>query len=304
MINVSGAQNIHTGSVGVTVGTFDGVHLGHKLVVETLLRECEERSLTPLVITFEPHPLAVVAPQRAPKLLEDARERENRLSGMGVDVRVLGFNKKLQSVTVEEWLTMLRREYNAEFLLVGYDNSFGSDGKGKGIEDFVEIGKRVGLEVKAAPQLSGVSSSCIRRAIGDGDVERASAMLGRAYSVEGEVVHGRAKGREIGFPTANVEVDPARMMPGPGVYAADVETEDGKSYRSVVNIGRAPTFSDSLPLTLEAHLLDFRDDLYGKKVRVKFLRRLRDEKKFANLEDLIGAITDDVRDARKMIINL
>lgn len=283
---------------GVTVGTFDGVHRGHELVVETLLRECGQRGLSPLVITFEPHPLAVVAPDRAPKLLEDAEERETRLRGMGVDVRVLEFNKELQSVTVEEWFSMLRRDYDAKFLLVGYDNSFGSDGKGKSVDDFIEIGKRQGLEVKVAPQLEGVSSSCIRRAIGEGDVEHAREMLGRVYAVEGSVVHGRAQGRELGFPTANVEIDPCRMMPTPGVYAADVVTDDGTTYRSVVNIGRAPTFSDNLPLTLEAHLLDFHEDIYGKNVKVKFLKRLRNEKKFANLEELINAINEDIEQAR------
>lgn len=290
-----------SGATGVTVGTFDGVHRGHKLVVETLKRECEERGLIPVVITFEPHPLAVVAPERTPKLLEDAREREERLAGFGVNVEVLEFNEGLRKVTVEEWFAKLRNDYNAKFLLVGYDNSFGSDGKGKTILDYAEIGARHDLEVLEAPQLDGVSSSRIRKAIERGDMEEAAGMLGRYYSLEGEVVHGRAQGRELGFPTANVEIAPARLLLAPGVYAADVTVKSGEVYRSVVNIGKAPTFSDNLPLTLEAHLLGFQGDLYGEKVSVKFIKRLRDEKKFSNLEELIEAIAEDVRSTKSIM---
>ncbi len=300
MFFASDPQKILKKQTGVTVGTFDGVHRGHVLVAESLRKACAERGLVPLVITFEPHPLAVVAPDRAPLLLEDPEERETRLKEIGVEVEVVGFNEKLRSLTVDEWFGILRRDYNAVFMLIGYDNSFGCDGKGKDMDYYIETGRRHGIEVMIADELEGVSSSMIRKAVAEGRMDDASRMLGRRYSVEGKVIHGRAVGRGLGFPTANVEIDRGRLMPPRGVYAADVETVDGRIYRSVVNIGKAPTFSDSIPLTLEAHLLGFNGNLYGENIKVNFIKKLRDEKKFANLDELIGAITDDVSNAVKI----
>lgn len=303
MFSVSDSQKKLKNPTGVTVGTFDGVHRGHALVAESLRKACGERGLTPLAITFEPHPLAVVAPERAPRLLENPRERESRLREMGLEVEVLEFNDRLRAVTVDQWFGILRRDYNARLILLGYDNSFGSDGRGKSLDYFIEAGQRHGIEVKMAEELQGVSSSGIRAAIAAGRIKDANRMLGREYCIEGRVVHGRAVGRELGFPTANVELDPALLLPPKGVYAADVDAGDGSIYRSVVNIGKAPTFSDNIPLTLEVHLLGFHGYLYGKNIKVKFIEKLRDEKKFANLEELINAIKKDVTDAVKIDIN-
>ena len=283
---------------GVTVGTFDGVHRGHRVMVDFLLAESRRRGLTPLVITFEPHPLAVVAPDRMPPLLESPGEREEALHAMGADVEVLTFDENLRQQSVDQWFARLAADYNVKLLVAGFDNTFGSDGMKMDFTDYVRIGAAHGIEVVEAPRLEGVCSTFIRRALASGDVGSASKMLGRAFAVTGKVGHGRALGRTIGVPTANLEPDARLQIPAPGVYAADAVTADGRRYRSVVNIGVAPTVTAGLPLTIEAHLLGFEGDLYGEILRLEFLRRLRDERKFASLDDLKQQIVRDAEAAK------
>lgn len=277
----------------VTVGTFDGVHRGHREVVDFLLAESERRGLSPMVITFEPHPLVVVAPERAPLLLESPKEREEALRAMGAEVEVLTFDEELRRQTVDQWFARLAEDYNVRLLVAGFDNTFGSDGMMMSLSDYVRIGASHGIEVIEAPRLKGVSSTFIRRALASGDVAAAAEMLGRKFSVSGMVSHGRGLGRTIGVPTANLTPDAGRLLPAPGVYAADAITADGSRWRAVVNIGVAPTVAKGLPMTIEAHLLDFEGDLYGETLRLEFLRRLRDEKKFESLDDLKLQIVRD-----------
>lgn len=279
----------------ITVGTFDGVHRGHRRVVEFLLRNSEQRGLRPLVITFEPHPLAIVAPQRAPHLLELPAEREANLRALGVDVEVLRFDEELRRLTVEQWMQRLRDDYNARLLVAGYDNTFGSDGMTMNIADYREIGRKLGIDVLEAPIENGVSSTLIRHALLAGDVETAAAMLGRPYALSGTVAHGRGLGRQLGFPTANLLADPRLLLPAPGVYAADAN-----GMRAVVNIGVAPTVDAALPLTVEAHLIGFSGNLYGTPLRLEFLRRLRDEKRFGDLRALQDAIAADILSASNL----
>lgn len=289
---------------GITVGTFDGLHRGHCAVLDFLDAECRKRDLEPEVITFDPHPLKVVAPERAPRLLELPSERKNRIEKRGIKVNVLEFNKSLQSLTVEEWIRCLRNEFNAALLVVGYDNTFGCDGRALTFEQYVEIGRRYGVEVVEAPVVDGVSSSRIRKALGEGDVERAAAMLGRRYSIAGEVAKGRGDGHKLGFPTANLQPDSDILIPESGVYAAEAMTQDGKCYRSVVNIGKAPTISLDLPVTVEAHIIGFSEDIYGERLQLEFIARLRDEKRFSGLTELKAAIATDVEKALGMDSNI
>lgn len=282
---------------GVTVGTFDGVHSGHREVVDYLRRECESRAIRPMVITFTPHPLEVVAPGKAPKLLETVGERVRRLEEMGVEVMLLPFTEELRKMTVDEWLKDLAGRYNVKLLVAGYDNKFGSDGMGMTVGDYARLGAPYGIETLEAPVVDGVSSSLVREALAAGEVEKASAMLGYVFSVEGDVVDGRHLGRELGFPTANLHFEEKLAIPKPGVYAARAVLPDGEDFSAVVNIGVAPTAGAGLPLTVEAHLIGFKGNLYGKRLRLEFLRRLRDEKKFDSLEELKAGIASDVEKA-------
>lgn len=282
----------------VTVGTFDGVHRGHREVVDFLLTESERRGLRPMVITFEPHPLAVVAPERAPLLLESPKEREEALREMGAEVEVLTFDEELRRQTVNQWFARIAADYDAKLVVAGFDNTFGSDGMMMRLSDYVRIGAAHGIEVVDAPRLKGVSSTLIREALASGDVVSAAEMLGRKFSVSGTVSHGRGLGRTIGVPTANLKPDEGMLIPAPGVYAAEAVTADGRKYRAVVNIGHAPTVAKGLPMTVEAHLLDFDGDLYGNRLRLEFLRRLRDERKFETLGDLKLQIVRDAVEAK------
>ena len=284
----------------ITVGTFDGVHRGHRKVVEFLTAQSAANGLRPIVITFEPHPLAVVAPTRAPKLLELPDEREENLRSLGVEVVVLEFNEDLRRLTVAEWMERLARDYNFRLLVAGYDNTFGSDGMSMNLSDYSRIGENCGIKVVEAPVVDGVSSSAIRRALGAGDIDAATTMLGRPYSISGIVGHGRELGRQLGFPTANLITDPGILLPAPGVYAAEATTADGSRYRAVVNIGVSPTVSEGLPLSVEAYLINYSGNLYGTNLRLDFLRRLRDEKKFGDISALKEGIAADVRAASEI----
>lgn len=282
----------------ITVGTFDGVHRGHREVIRFLLSESERRRLRPVIITFEPHPLAIVAPWRAPKLLELPSERRDTLQATGADVVTMTFDEELRRLTAAQWLRRLRDEFNADLLVAGFDNTFGSDGMSMSLRDYQNLAAPLGMEVVKAPVLDDVSSTLIRQALGAGDVSTAASMLGRPYSITGTVTHGRGLGRSIGFPTANIKPDPSILLPAPGVYAADTRLDDGSVRRSVVNIGVAPTVMPGLPLTVEAHIIGFHADLYGSVIRLDFLKRLRDEERFPDIGTLKTRIEEDVRNAQ------
>lgn len=280
---------------GVTVGTFDGVHRGHREVIDFLISECEKRDLRPMVITFDPHPLMVVAPQRLPGMLETTEERIATLQRAGVEVKVLKFIEELRALTVAQWFARLIGECDAKLVVTGFDNTFGSDGMMMNVKDYAAIGKKLGIEVTGAPRLDGVSSTMIRKALGCGDVREAAKMIGSPYALTGKVTHGRGLGRELGSPTANIEADPQLIIPAPGVYCARMEGR-----RAVVNIGVSPTVSEGLPLSIEVHILDYEGDLYGKKVKVEFLERIRDEKRFSSLEQLKEQIAQDILTVREL----
>lgn len=282
---------------GVTVGTFDGVHRGHREVVEYLRRECAARGYRPMVITFAPHPLEIVAPRRAPRLLESPDERVARLKALGVEVLLLPFTEEVRRMTVDEWLKELAGRYNVKMLVAGYDNKFGSDGMSMTVGDYARQASAWGIETLEAPVVEGVSSSLVRESLAAGDVERASRLLGYPYGVTGEVTGGRRLGRQLGFPTANLKLSGRLALPAPGVYSGEARTADGGKYRAVVNIGVAPTAGEGLPLTVEAHLLGFDGDLYGTDLHLEFDRRLRSEKKFGTLDELKAQIAADVEAA-------
>ncbi|MCM1337774.1 MAG: riboflavin biosynthesis protein RibF [Candidatus Amulumruptor caecigallinarius] len=288
------------------VGTWDGVHLGHRHLLAHLISEGERRTLAPTAVTFATHPLATVRPERVPRMLCTLDERVRRLHEAGVmDVVVLDFDENLRRLTAREFLEMLRRDYGVEAVILGFNNSFGSDRLGS-FEDYREAGAQVGVEVLCAPEWCAgeehVSSSAVRRLIAEGAVEHAAALLSRPVTLSGMVVEGKQLGRTIGFPTANLAVSADAAVPGPGVYAADALLHTGERHRAIVNIGYRPTVDRSPDAreSIEAHLLNFHGDLYGHPVTLTFLKRLRDEQRFPDLTALRAQLTRDAAAARQI----
>ena len=282
----------------VTIGTFDGVHRGHRLVLETLKREARKRGLQPVAISFDRHPLELVAPERAPGNLTSTRRKEELLRREGVETLILPFNEKLRGMRAYEWLDHIHRKYGVKLLIAGYDNTFGSDGIDLSIADYKAMGDAIGIEVMAAPEEEGVSSSAVRKAVKSGDINKAISLLGHRPELEGRVAPGFKVGHEIGFPTANLQVSARAVMPAPGVYAALAFIEDAaEGLPAMVNIGYRPTFKgtakESRHLTVEAHIIGSDMELYGKNVRLEWVGRLRDERKFGSVEELIAQLQRD-----------
>lgn len=282
---------------GVTIGTFDGVHRGHLAVVETLRTASAERGLQPLVMTFDRHPLETIAPQRAPKLLMDSEEKLRRISGLGMESHNLIFTGGLASVTARDWLRRLRDEFDASLIVIGYDNTFGCDGRSLGTEDYKRIAEEEGLELIVAPEVAGISSSAIRETVSKGDVRTARKMMGYPFTLTGQVVPGKALGRKLGFPTANLRIEEGMIYPAHGVYVAEVALGDGVKHRAVVNVGVRPTVDEAGEPSVEVHIPGYSGDLYNKKIKVEFLDRLRSERRFSDVESLKEAIAMDVKDS-------
>lgn len=283
-----------------TVGTFDGLHLGHRKVIETVARLSKTKGGRPLLISFDRHPLETIAPDRAPLLIQSPSERTNSLYREGFEILTLKFTRETSLLTAAEWLRRMRDEHGVETLVVGYDNTFGCDGINMNIEQYRELGRELGVEIVEAPVAKGVSSSAIRRHIGEGRIEDASAMLGRPFTLTGEVVHGKALGTKIGFPTANLRPHYRAQLPADGVYAADALLPDGSRRRAVVNIGRRPSVDSDGVRSVEAHIIGYEGSLYGERITLRFIKRLRDEIKFDSIDSLASHISDDIRNALKL----
>jgi riboflavin kinase/FMN adenylyltransferase len=301
----SGLPAYVKGSV-VTVGTFDGFHRGHRDVVERLVARSLALKIPSVLVTFEPHPLEIVNPSAAPLLLTTHYEKLEVLAETGIDyVAVLPFTSKLSTYAAEDFVELLlRRRFRMRELLIGYDHGFGRQRAGN-VDVLRTLGERDGFRVEvvdpvATPDGHSVSSTSIRRAIAGGDLERASAGLGRSYSVSGSVIEGSQRGRTIGFPTLNLGSPPPRkLLPPEGVYAVRVQTPRGP-VGGMMNLGPRPTFGDSAT-SLEAHLFDTTGDFYGAHVRIDFVMRLRETRKFASAEHLSKQLRHDESDARNAL---
>lgn len=282
----------------VTIGTFDGVHRGHHVVLDTLKREAQKRGLQAVAISFDRHPLELVAPERAPGNLTSTERKVNLIRQEGVEPLIIPFNEQLRGMRAYEWLDHIHRKYDVRLLVAGYDNTFGSDGIDMSIADYKAMGEAIGIDVIAAPEEEGVSSSAVRKAVKRGDIATANALLGHRTELEGRVMPGFHVGHEIGFPTANLQVSPRAVMPASGAYAALAFVDDSaKGYPAMVNIGNRPTFKgtnkESWHLTVEAHIIGLDEEIYGKKVRLEFIDRLRDERKFESVEELKEQLRKD-----------
>lgn len=278
----------------VTTGTFDGLHRGHRLLLESLRMEGERRGWKPVVVTFDRHPLAMINPARAPHILMLPGERDARLRDLGFEVAEVHFDEEMRRLTAEAWMRRLRDEYGAKGVMLGYDNTFGSDGTDLGIRDYEELGRGMGIAVLSCGVEPGVSSSDIRRALAAGDIAGTNAMLGYDWTLRGNVVHGREMGRDIGFRTANLSVDPRLQLPGRGVYATMVTMPDGTELPAVTNIGMRPTFGEQGPVSVETHIPGFAGDLYGAELCIRPVTKIRDEERFKTIGDLRLGIERDV----------
>lgn len=289
----------------VTLGNFDGVHRGHQALVAAVVEEARDRGGTAVVLTFDPHPARVLNPRRAPQALMTAEQKAEVLAALGVErVVALSFTLELSQKAPEEFAALVLRDtVGAALVAVGPDFRFGRDRSGS-LETLQRVGPRLGFDVKAVPAVmhrgEPISSTRIRETLVAGDVEEAAALLGRRYFVEGEVVVGQGRGRTLGIPTANIE-PVNEQLPARGVYACWCRLPQvAEAVRGVVNIGIRPTFGEGRT-TVEAHLLDFEGDLYGRSLRVEFASRLREERRFPDAATLARQIGDDISAARRVL---
>jgi len=290
------------GPMGLTIGNFDGVHRGHRAMLDRLVAKARELKLACSVLTFEPHPREFFAPASAPARLSRLREKLELIAEAGVDrTHVLRFGAQLASLSPERFVEdVLLRGLGVRWLLVGRDFRYGAKRAG----DFAAlqaVAQRQGFGLEAMNDVmeggQRVSSSGVRAALAAGDLAAAAGLLGRGYSMSGRVAHGEKLGRTLGFPTANIVL--RRRPPLAGIFVVEAELEEtGKSLRGVASVGRRPTVrADAAPL-LEVHLFDWDGDLYGRHLRVRFLHKLRDEEKYDGLEALRSAIQRDAAQAK------
>ena len=282
----------------VATGFFDGVHIGHRHVIEQLNQAAAVRGDESMVVTFWPHPRNVLQQEaRSLRLLTSLSEKKAMLESLGVDrVEIMPFTKDFSTMTTREYLERLAADYGAKAVLIGYDNRMGCDADGA--DQVAQTALDLGLEVirtQMVPSEQGyaVSSTKIRERLEAGDVRAASAMLGYDYSLHGVVVAGNRLGRTIGFPTANMQMyEPLKLVPGNGVYFVKVETL-GRELYGMCNVGCRPTVSSGNHRTIETHIFDFDEDIYGLDIKVTFMEKIRDEVKFESLDALRSQLEKD-----------
>lgn len=284
-----------------TIGFFDGVHRGHQFMIDSLTTMAHAQGRQSLVITFDRHPRQVVHADYVPQLITTTDEKLQLLHATAADrIEMLHFDTQMAQLSAYEFMRqVLHEKYGVAMLLTGYDNRFGHN-RAEGFADYVRYGEEMGMEVRQNTPIDidglRVSSSLIRRLIVEGNITEASNCMGHPYSITGCVAHGFQEGRRIGFPTANIVPESAeKLVPGNGVYATRVSVEGGEWMPAMLNIGTNPTFQ-RLQTTIEAHIIGFDGDIYGRKVRVEFGRKLRDEQRFESVEALQKQLEADKKE--------
>jgi riboflavin kinase/FMN adenylyltransferase len=299
----------------VTIGAYDGVHLGHQAVIATVRRLAEERGLATAVVTFDRHPASVVRPESAPRLLTDLDQKLELLEATGVDYAlVVHFDEERSKESPEDFVKEVLVDcLHAKLVVVGADFHFGHQRRGN-VALLEQMGREYGFEVMglslvgpdgapARDELQ-VSSTAIRRALVAGDLATANAMLGHEYEIRGEVQHGDERGREWGFPTANVAVPEDILLPSDGIYAGWYERPSGERVPAAISLGRRPQVYEDQPYRLlEVHLIDWQGDLYDEVAKVRFVARLRDESKFESVDALLEQMHRDCAEARQLLRN-
>jgi len=296
-------NHLAAGSTAVTIGMFDGVHRGHAFLIGELKRHAAERGLTPMVVTFDRHPLEVVRPARTPALLMTQAARIAALQAQCEQVAVLTFDQAMAQLSTLQFLELLRDNWGVKLLVMGYNHRFGHEAVWD--EDhYKQCGQQAGVEVIVAPAYDGpyapISSSFIRNNITRGEVDAARDMLGHPFVLQGRVVHGNHNGTSLGYPTANVgDIDPALIVPRNGAYAA-VAILNGNRYNAMVGIGYRPTLTQGVVRSIEAHLIDQNGNFYGKDIALEMVGFIRPEIKFDDASALRHQLDVD----RKTAINL
>ncbi|MBQ8241909.1 MAG: bifunctional riboflavin kinase/FAD synthetase [Bacteroidaceae bacterium] len=280
-----------------TIGFFDGVHLGHRYLIDQVKIAASQYGWCSSIITFPIHPRQVIQSDYQPQLLSSPDEKLELLASTGVDNCILlPFTKELSLLTAKEFMQLLYDTYKVRMLVIGYDHRFGHN-RAETFEDYCRYGQELGIHIMQATaytqEQDKVSSSAIRRALLTGDIETSKKYLGYDYFLEGTVVNGYKVGRKIGFPTANLQVDfPHKLIPSVGVYAVYVYVE-GKQWKGMLNIGHRPTLNNGNNLSIEVHILDFQSDIYNHKIRIEFIHFLRPELKFSSVDELVSQMQKD-----------
>jgi riboflavin kinase/FMN adenylyltransferase len=290
----------------ITVGTFDGVHAGHRAIIDTVASKAKERDARSVLVTFDPHPRNIINPDAGIKLLTTLQERAEILEELGIDAMVvIPFDRDFSLLSSEEFIRdIIHKKIGVSEFVIGYDHQFGRNREGT-IETIERLGKELGFDSYVVSKREvgekTVSSTAIRKAISeDGKVEQAAEFLQRPYRLNGTVVHGDKRGKEIGFPTANIKPEHSnKIIPKDGVYAVKVRI-NGDWYDGMMNIGTRPTF-DGKVQTLEVNLFNFDKDIYGKEVQVRFFNRIRNEKKFDGINELVEQLKQDKNQAKELL---
>ncbi len=297
----------HQANSVVTVGTFDGVHAGHRVLIDTVRRRAQERNARSVIVTFDPHPREIITPGKAGiKLLTTLQERREILGEVGIDLLlVIPFDRDFSLLSSEEFIRdIIYKKVGVSEFVIGYDHHFGRDREGT-INTVKELGAKLGFDAKiVSKQEVGeetVSSTAIRKIISEeGDVQKAEQMLQRPYRLNGLVVHGDKRGRDLGYPTANIKPeDPRKVIPKNGIYAAKVRV-DNKWYGAMMSIGIRPMFEGD-ERVIEANLFNFKDEIYAQLVQIRFIKRIRDEMKFNSVEELIQQMDKDKEETLKIL---
>jgi riboflavin kinase/FMN adenylyltransferase len=288
----------------LALGNFDGVHLGHQRLLESGLEIARKRGLGLSVLLFEPHPLKLLFPERMIGLLTTSEQRLRLLEELGIDtVYLLPFTHQMAAMTPEKFVSEIILQVGAQYVVVGFNYSFGSQGKGTP-EDLQSLGDKYGFGVSVlqAQTMAGqvISSSSIRKALLEGDVRQVQIMLGRYPCLYGKVVKGEQRGRTLGYPTANLEFHEDLLIPKRGSYAVWTEF-DGKKILGMMNIGMKPTFHDEYMTTIEVHFFDFQGDLYQQELNLNIVERLRDERKFSGVGELLEQLNKDAIQAKRIL---
>ena len=287
----------------LTIGVFDGVHLGHKYLLSQLTKQAKEQDLLSGVVTFNRHPHEVLAPQTKLPFLTDLAQRINLLKNEGVEaIFTLSFTRELAQLSARQFTSLLKKYLRMRGIVIGPDFALGQTREGN-VAILRTLGQEMGFSVTVIPpvMIDGevVSSTAIRNALANGDMKRVLNLIGRPFSLNGRVTKGAGRGEGLGFPTANLDIDPGQALPADGVYATWTDI-DGQAYQSMTSIGRQPTFGGSQRV-VEVYILDYHSNLYGRELKIDIMERLRGEKQFDTPEELKKQITKDINQGRAIL---
>jgi riboflavin kinase/FMN adenylyltransferase len=291
------------GETLLTIGVFDGVHAGHRYLLETLQQQATEKNLLSGVVTFNPHPQLVLHPRNQLLWLSDPEDRVKSLQQLDINlVAVLTFTPEVARLSAQEFISLVKKHLRMRSIMVGPDFTLGRNQEGN-IHLLRALGREMKFSVEVIPPytINGevVSSTLIRQALAQGDMEKVRRLMGHYFQIGGKIIASDRRGRILGFPTANLDIKPQQALPGNGIYATITQVDD-KQFPSATNIGTRPTFGEG-EKNVETHLLNYKGDLYGKEIRVEFMQKLRDEQRFPSSEELKAQIRKDIREVEAIL---